>query len=201
MPISRRFTLAALTGLALTRAAAAQPADPRMGERAAGSADAKITVQEWFSLTCSHCAEFQKTTFPQVKKELIDTGRVRYVWHDYPLDQVALMAAMVARALPAARYEPFITTLLLTQDRWAFTRGVNSTEELAKLAALAGLPRQTFDETLADADLKKAILSAQDTAEQSLGINSTPSFIINGRLVAGAINYAGFLQAVDNPAG
>jgi protein-disulfide isomerase len=201
MPLSRRLTITALASLAIGRQAVAQPADARMGERAAGNAGAKIVVQEWFSLTCSHCAEFQKVTFPQVKKDLIDAGKVRYVWHDYPLDQVALTAAMVARALPPERYEPFITTLLLTQDRWAFARGVNSTEELAKLAALAGMTRSTFDATIADADLKKAILTIQDQAEQKLGINSTPSFIINGRLVSGAVGYPAFLQAVDNPAG
>jgi protein-disulfide isomerase len=201
MPLSRRLTIAALAGLAVSRRTVAQPTDSRMGERTIGDANAKAVVQEWFSLTCSHCAEFQRVTFPQVKKELIDSGRVRYLWHDYPLDQVALTAAMVARALPPERYEPFITTLLLTQDRWAFARGVNSTEELAKIAALAGMPRPTFDATIADTELKKAILTTQDQAEQKLGINSTPSFIINGRLVAGAIGYPAFLQAVENPAG
>ena len=204
MPLSRRATLAtlaALTTLATIRPALAQPAapstDPRMAERTLGNAGAKVVVQEWFSLTCSHCAEFQKSTFPQVKKELIDSGRIRYVWHDYPLDQVALTAAMVARALPPERYEPFISTLLATQDRWAFARGVNSIEELAKLAALAGLPRPTFDATIGDAGLKAAILALQDGAEKQLKINSTPSFIINDKLVPGAIGYPAFMQAVD----
>ena len=201
MPITRRSTLAALAATVPLARLHAQPADPRMEERSIGSADAKTTVQEWFSLTCTHCAEFQKTTFPQVKKNLIDAGQIRYVWHDYPLDQVALTAAMVARALPPERYEPFITTLLLTQDRWAFARNVNSTDELAKLAALAGMPRSTFDATVGDAELKKAILALQDDAEQKLNINSTPSFVINGRVVAGAIQYPAFHQAVDNPAG
>ena len=204
MHLSRRTTLAAIiaittTGLA-TRTALAQPAastDPRMAERALGDPAAKVVVQEWFSLTCSHCAEFQKITFPQVRKELIDTGRIRYIWHDYPLDQVALTAAMVSRALPPERYEPFISTLLGTQDRWAFARGVNSVEELAKLAALAGLPRQTFDATTGDAQLKSAILALQEGAEKQLKINSTPSFIINDKLIAGAIGYPAFLQAVD----
>lgn len=203
MPLSRRLTLAGLVATATAQVAAqpahAQSSDPRMADRTIGSADAKTVVEEWFSLTCTHCAEFQKSTFPQVKKDLIDTGRVRYVWRDYPLDQVALVAAMVARALPPERYEPFITTLLLTQDRWAFAQGVNSTDELAKLAALAGMPRSTFDTTIGDAGLKQAILTAQDAAEKKLNVNSTPSFIINGRLVAGAIRYPAFLQAVDSP--
>jgi protein-disulfide isomerase len=197
MQLSRRSTLAAVASLVVARTAQAQSADPRMADRAMGSPDAKVVVAEWFSLTCSHCAEFQKSTFPQVKKELIDTGRVRYIWRDYPLDQIALTAAMVARSLPAERYEPFITTLLATQDRWAFARGVNSTEELAKLAALAGMPRASFDAAIGDAALKQAILTAQDEAEKKLSVNSTPSFIINGRLVAGAVRYSAFLQAVD----
>ena len=80
-----------------------------------------------------------------MKKNLIDTGKVRYIFRDFPLDQVALTAAMVARALPPERYEPFILALFASQDRWAFARGVNSTEELAKMAALAGMPRDVFD--------------------------------------------------------
>lgn len=202
MPLTRRSALAALALVpASLRTASAQSGDPRMGDRAAGNAGAKVVVHEWFSLTCSHCAEFQKTTFPQVQKDLIETGRIRYVWRDYPLDQVALVAAMVARALPPERYEPFISTLLATQDRWAFARGVNSTAELAKIAALAGMPRPVFDATVADTALKTAILAAQDDAEKKLGINSTPSFIINGRLVSGAVSYPAFLQAVDTAQG
>jgi len=200
MMLSRRSALASTAAAAalatLPRPAQAQT-DPRLTERSLGQADAKVVVNEWFSLTCTHCAEFQKTTFPRVRKELIDTGRVRYVWHDYPLDQVALTAAMVARALPVERYEPFISTLLLSQDRWAFARGVNTTDELAKLAALAGMPRETFDATIADAGLKQAILQAQDQAEQTLSINSTPSFVVNGKVTAGAIAYPAFQALVD----
>ena len=85
--------------------------------------------------------------FPEVKAKLIDTGKMRYIYRDFPLDQVALTAAMVARALPASRYEAFVTNLLATQDRWAFARDVNTNEELFKRAALAGMPRATFDAT------------------------------------------------------
>ena len=178
-------------------AQAAPDADPRMTDRMLGSPDAKVLVTEWFSLTCTHCAAFQKDTFPQVREKLIDTGRVRYVWRDYPLDQVALTAAMVARALPAERYEPFISALLASQDRWAFARGVNATEELAKLAALAGMSRDTFLLTVGDAKLKQAILTAQETAEKKSKVTSTPSFVINDKLVAGAVPYAEFAKAVE----
>ena len=203
MPVTRRLLIAAapafLTAPALSifASARAQPADPRMAERSIGAADAKVTVTEWFSLTCTHCAAFQKETFGQVRAKLIDTGRIRYVWRDFPLDQIALTAAMVARALPPERYEPFITALLASQDRWAFTRGVNSTEELAKFAALAGLSRASFNATIADADLKRAILTDQEQGEKKYGVNSTPTFIMNGKPTSGAVSYGDFAKAVD----
>lgn len=199
MPATRRLLIAALPLLPML--AHAQPADPRMAERSLGSADAKVVVTEWFSLTCTHCAAFQKDTFAKVRTELIDTGRVRYVWRDFPLDQIALTAAMVARGLPPERYEPFITALLASQDRWAFARGVNSTEELAKLAALAGMSRATFNATIGDAELKRAILTAQDEGEKKFGVNSTPSFVMNGKLTSGAVTFDGFAKAVDAAAG
>lgn len=199
MLLSRRLvltTMLATPALAWSPVARAEDTDPRMADRTVGHADAPVTVTEWFSLTCTHCADFQKTTFPQVKAELIDTGKIRYIWRDFPLDQVALTAAMVARALPPERYEPFISALLGSQDRWAFARGVNSTEELAKLAGLAGLPRTIFNTVIADQDLRQAILTAQSEAETALKVASTPSFIMNGKLTSGAVSYTAFAKAV-----
>jgi len=199
MPITRRLLIAASAALPVAGVARAQTGgdNARMADRSMGPADAKVQVVEWFSLTCTHCAAFQKETFPQVRAKLIDTGRIHYTWRDYPLDQVALTAAMVARALPVERYEPFISALLASQDRWAFARGVNSTEELAKYAALAGMSRETFNGAIADAALKQAILTAQEDAEKKMSVTSTPSFIINGKLTAGAIGYEAFEKAVD----
>ena len=211
MPLPRRHLIALPAALALLPAAVApvafapaaraQSGDPRMAERGMGPADAKVVVTEYFSLTCSHCATFQRDTFPRVKRELIDTGRIRYTWVDFPLDQVALTAAAVARALPAERYEPFITALLLSQDRWAFARTANPTEELAKMAALAGMPRAAFDAAASDDGLKRAILAAQDAAEKKHGVQSTPSFVMNGKLTAGALSFDAFKRAVETAAG
>ena len=209
MPITRRLLIAASAALPMAGLAHAQTGgaqtdgaqiggdNARMADRSMGPADAKVQVVEWFSLTCTHCAAFQRETFPQVRTKLIETGRIRYTWRDYPLDQVALTAAMVARALPAERYEPFISALLASQDRWAFARGVNSTEELAKYAALAGMSRETFNGAIADAGLKRAILTAQEEAEKTMSVTSTPTFIINGKLTPGAVGYEAFEKAVD----
>jgi protein-disulfide isomerase len=206
MTLPRRLLLVSAAALpfaspALTRAQGGNTTDSaasaKLTLRAMGNPDAKVRVDEYFSLTCTHCAAFQRETFPQVKKNLIDTGKVFYQWHDFPLDQVALTAAVVARALPPDRYEPFINVLLTTQDKWAFARDVNSTEELGKVAALAGMPRSTFDQAVSDGSMRRAIVEAQDEAQKQHDVNSTPTFLINGKPLVGAVDYATFLKAVD----
>ena len=170
--------------------------DPRLSERSIGNRDAKVIVDEYFSLTCSHCAAFAKETLPKVKTELVEKGIVRLVYHDFPLDQIALTAAVVARALPAERYDAFIGALFASQDRWAFARGVNNTEEIWKFAALAGMPRATFDKTIADDAMKMAILAEQEAAAKKFRISSTPSFVIKGETHAGALPFDRFNQLV-----
>ena len=193
-----------------TPATSAAPAlaagDPRMAERALGKADAPVNVVEWFSLTCPHCAAFAIESFPTIKTELIDTGKLRYVFRDFPLDQLALVAAMVARSLPADRYEPFINALFASQDRWAFNRQANPIEELAKIAALAGMPRDKFNAAVADEGLKAAILKGQEEADKVYHVDSTPTFILNGpkakdRREAGGRSPADFAKLVAEVAG
>ncbi len=180
----------------MTSPAMAQLADPRMGERALGKPDAKVTVQEWFSLTCTHCARFAQEVFPEVQAKLIDTGRIRYVFKDFPLDQLALAAAMVARTLPPDRYEPFVLALLSSQDRWAFGRDVDPQVQLQQMAALAGMPKATFDSAINDDGLRKAILAEQDRGTNALKIDSTPTFVFGTTTHAGELDYAAFLKQV-----
>jgi protein-disulfide isomerase len=170
----------------------AQSEDPHTATRQLGSDTAKVTVTEFFSLTCTHCAAFARETMPQIEKDLIQPGKVRFVYHDFPLDQVALTAAMVARSLPPAQYLPFVNALLANQDRWAFARGVNSTEEIWKIAALAGMGRETFDRAIGDADLRSWILQEQQTDQDRWKIDSTPSFVVNGQKYAGEMSYDAF---------
>jgi protein-disulfide isomerase len=180
--------------------------DPRFAERALGAADAPVSVIEFYSLTCSHCAAFVRETMPRVKSELIDTGKLRIVWWDFPLDQVALTAAMVARSLPPDRYEAFTGALLATQDRWAFARNVNPTDELARMAALAGMPREAFNRAIADVELRNWILTRQDEGQKKYGIDATPTFVFNGRGAhdrreAGALGFDAFARVVAEAAG
>lgn len=200
MPMNRRTLVVLAAGGALSalapRQALAQAATQT--ERAVGSADAKVTVTEFFSLTCGHCAAFARTTLPQVKEKLVGTGKMRLVYWDYPLDQVALTAAMVARHLPAERYEPFILALLSTQDRWAFARGVNSTEEIWKMAALAGMNRAGFDKAVADTELRDWIIAQARTAQQQWKIDATPSFVVNGQKFSGELSFDSFSKLVTD---
>lgn len=174
----------------------ARAEDLTRAERSFGNPDAKVTVMEFFSLTCSHCAAFQVHTMPQVKKELITPGLVRFVYHDYPLDQIALMAAMVARHLPVDRYEPFIGALLSTQDRWVFNRGVNPTEELAKMAALAGMSRPAFDAAISDTGLRDWILKQQQADHERWNIDATPSFVVDGKKYSGEMGFEAFRKLI-----
>ncbi len=191
MFVTRRTFIAASASLAAMPAlpALAQGSDPRLTDRILGDPKAKVVVQEFFSLTCTHCSNWAQTVFPQVKTNLIDTGKVFYIYRDFPLDQVALTAAMVARALDPARYEPFVNALFSSQDHWAFDHNVDPTEELYKIAALAGMPRATFDSTIKDEKYRAAILAAQDAGSKKYGVDSTPTFVLNEKPYPGERSY------------
>jgi protein-disulfide isomerase len=137
-------------------------------------------------------------TLPEVKKNLIDTGAVKWVFHDYPLDQVALTAAQVARYLPVDRYDPFVEALLATQSTWAFNRGSDPAEQLWKTAALAGMSRPTFDKAVSDTGLRDWILKQQQADTDKWKIDSTPSFIINGQKYAGDMSYDAFRKLIPS---
>jgi len=167
-------------------------------QRAVGSRTAKVTVEEWFSLTCTHCAHFAQETYPQVENNLIKPGKVRWVFRDFPLDRVALEAAMVARALPPERYEAFILALFASQDRWAFAPGVDYAKELWNMAALAGMTRATFDAAVKDSALQDWILAQQAAAGKKYGIDATPSFVINGKMSSGEMSYSDFVKLLPD---
>ena len=113
-----------------------------------------------------------------------------------PLDQVALTASMVARYLPVDRYEPFVNALFATQNRWAFSRGSDPTEELWKIAGLAGMSRATFDKAIGDTGLRDWIVQQQKADTDQWKIDSTPSFVINNQKYAGEMSYDAFRKLI-----
>jgi protein-disulfide isomerase len=202
MLIRRRNLLTVVAGSTLAQSigspGAARADDLTRVERSIGSADAKTTVMEFFSLTCSHCAAFAVETMPKVKAQMISTGKVKWVFHDYPLDQIALLAAQVARYLPVDRYDPFVEALFATQDRWAFRQDANHAEEIWKTAGLAGMNRATFDKAVGDSDLKTWILKQQQADQDKWKIDSTPSFVINGTKYTGEMSFDAFRKLIPD---
>ena len=177
------------------------PSGPQYTARTLGSDSAPVKVHEYFSLTCTHCAHFGTVTMPQVKPNLVDTGKVQFVYHDFPLDQVALKAAQVARYLPAAEYYPFIEALFASQDDWAFQPNEDYHASIFKYAALAGMDQPTYETAWNDNALAQFILNGQKEAESFYKITATPTFIINGKTYPGAMEYADFAAKVAAAAG
>lgn len=174
------FLLTASLGAASPAAAAAEtvaPA-PTAQDRVLGKADAPITIIEYGSLTCPHCAEFNTTTLPDLKKNWIDTGKAKLVFRVFPLNSLDVRAAMLARCVPPDRYFAFIDTVYHDQASWM---GAHDPEEaLGSIARLAGVSENKIKSCLADKSAQDAVVADAYTAQKSYGVDSTPTFFING---------------------
>jgi protein-disulfide isomerase len=187
MLLARR-TLLSVALVGATVPAFAADFDTRETERGIGGMSADRTVIECFSLTCPHCAAFAKDTLPVLTAKWIEPGRVRWVFRDFPGDMAALQAAMVARYLPPERYEAFIDTLFAGQDRWVFATDSDPTDELWKIANRSGMARATFDEAVADTELRDWIVRQAMDAQTRWHIDATPSFVVDGKVFVGAMS-------------
>ena len=142
-----------------------------------GDANAPITFIEYSSLSCPHCAKFQKDVLPQMKKDFIDTGKVKLIQRDFPLNKPAVQAAQLAHCAGPMRYFALVNVLFLTQEQWLTE---DSVEKLAQIAATAGMDRPTFDACLANKDIEAKIVATRKAGEDAFQVNSTPTFIVNG---------------------
>ncbi len=165
--------------------------------RVHGNPDAPITISEHSSLTCGHCGAFHTQTYPTLKAEYIDTGKVKVVFNDFPLNGPALHASMVARCLPAERHAAFTQLLFETQDKWAYD-AVGYLNYLKQNAQLAGLGAEAFDACINNAELRDFITKGIQEAQTKHKVSSTPTFVINDTtVVSGALPYAEFKKAID----
>ena len=194
-----RLAIAGLLGATLGLAAAARvvladaPApllEIAKDERVLGNAAAPITIVEYASMTCPHCAHFAKEVLPELKRKWIDTGKVKLVLRDFPLDQLALRAAMIQRCAPPDRFYAFADMFFADQHQWVTADDANAA--LARLAALGGMSRSEFDACLRDTALENHILQQRLVASKNLGVEATPTFFINGSKFAGAPTVAEF---------
>ena len=197
---SATFVLAAalLSSTALSPFAAAQaqgqaqntvPTDELMKpdalpEMSMGNDKATVTVIEYASMTCPHCAHFQEATFPELKKRYIDTGKVRYIFREFPLDTLAAAAFMLARCAGDGKYYPIVDTLFNQQKDWAFAQ--NPIPPLSKIAKTFGFTDQSFEQCLSNQKLLDNMEEVRKQA-QKFGVTSTPTFFINGQMFRGAM--------------
>ena len=165
-----------------------------LSERVVGDADAPITIVEYFSLTCSHCAGFHNDVFDDLKAKSVDTGKVKFVYSDFPLDGVALRAAMVARCVDSRRYPGIIQVLFKTQNNWA--QASDPVAELRKIGKLAGLGDDAFQSCLQSEALANGILE-QRQAASTAGVQSTPTFTIDGQIYPGSRSVEEFSEILD----
>ena len=149
-------------------------------EMVMGSADAPNTIVEYASMTCPHCALFQKEVLPELKTKYIDTGKAKYILREFPLDGLALAAFMVARCSGDDRYFPMVDALFETQDVWAVT-GNEGKEKLLLIARQSGMSKEQFDQCLADKALFDKIVETRKRGNEVFGVDSTPAFFVNGK--------------------
>jgi protein-disulfide isomerase len=166
----------------------------QLGEKSLGPADAKVTVVEYASMSCPHCANFDLTIFDQFKLKYIDSGKVRYIFREFPLNAPAYAAAMVARCAPADSFFDVVHAYFRSQDKWLVQGDVKAA--LLDIAKGFGFTQQTFDACLANQALFKAIDEVRARGA-GFGVQATPTFFINGKMFRGALTLEEFGKEIE----
>jgi protein-disulfide isomerase len=194
--------LAGLSPLRLISGAFAQSATDvakpqSLPDMALGPADAKVTITEYASMTCPHCAAFNDQVFPKIKAEFIDTGKVRYVFREFPLDIKAAAGSMLSRCIAngdANKYFAVTDLLFKSQSDWVMK---NTTESLTRIGKQAGLSQQQVEDCLKDQALLDKIAADQKYASDVLKVDSTPTFFVNGERIKGETSIEEFEKKIN----
>jgi protein-disulfide isomerase len=198
--------LAALAGFSplrlITEALAQSASDVAkpvsLPDMALGPANAAVTITEFASMTCPHCAAFNESVFPKIKSEYIDTGKIRYVFREFPLDIKAAAGSMLARCIAkgdAGKYFAVIDMLFKQQNDWVTK---NTTETLTRIGKQAGLSQKGVEDCLKDQALLDKIAADQKYASEVLKVDSTPTFFINGEKIKGETSFAEFDKKIKS---
>ena len=162
-----------------------------------GDKNAPVTIIEYASLSCSHCADFHNNTLNDLIKEYVDTGKARIVFRDFPFNYPALLGSMVLRCIPEdVRYD-YMNALFQLQPTWVVRENAKSTQELYKIMQSGGMTKEEFETCTNNVELENTILQALIAAQNEFNIQSTPSFLINGNLVEGNKSIKEFRQIID----
>lgn len=179
----------------LARAAEEVDLEAAMAPRVLGDPDAPLTMIEFSSLTCPHCASFHEQSYKRIVETYVDTGRIKFELRDFPLDQYALRASAMARAIDGKAYFALIDLLFKQQSSW--TRSSNPLDSVKKIGRLAGIPAQTADAYMTDNALLDAILNGRIAAQNAFDVNSTPTFVIGEEVIRGNERFETFQDAIE----
>jgi len=155
-----------------------------LGDQIQGAADAPVTIIEYASMTCPHCAHFHETTYPELKRKYIDTGKVRFIFREFPLDPLAAAGSMLARCAGKEKYFPMVESLFSQQKDWVTQKPL---QPMMAIAKQAGFTQESFDKCLANQQMLDGIEASRTRASQKFNVNSTPTFFINGKIYRGAL--------------
>jgi protein-disulfide isomerase len=164
------------------------------GDVVLGSDKAPVTIIEYASMTCPHCAHFSQETFPELQKRYIDTGKVRFIFREFPLDALAAAGFMLARCAGKDKFMPIVETLFAKQADWVVQQPI---EPLKAIAKQFGFTEDSFNQCLANQKVLDAIQAVRDRASQKLGVNSTPTFFINGKKLQGDVSIDTMAKEID----
>jgi protein-disulfide isomerase len=181
----------ALSGMLAHPALAQQTPNPAelaqagpLGEEALGAENAPVTIIEYASMTCGHCADFHNKTYPTLKSKYIDTGKVRYILREFPLDPIAAGAFMLARCAGKDKYFPLVEAFFAQQSTWAVRQPI---PPMLAIAKQAGFTEDSFNKCLENQEVLDGIEWVRKRGQEKFGVNSTPTFFINGKVVRGTL--------------
>lgn len=160
-----------------------------------GSDDAPVTIVEYASMTCPHCAHFHETTLPGLKEKYIDTGKARLIFREFPFDPRAAAAFMLARCAPKEQYFPLIDVMFKQQDVWATAQ--DPRPPLLQIVKLAGFTQESFEACLKNQQVLDNVMAVRDKAAKDYKVDSTPTFFINGEKVSGALSIGEMSKYID----
>lgn len=184
---------------AVTAPAGAQNIDAKtvLADRVLGDPNAPVTIYDYSSMTCPHCGQFHLNILPELKAKYVDTGKVKFVFRDFPFDRPALMAAAMARCAPAERYYPLLDILFKQQGQWS--RAQDPLQALSQIGKLAGMSQATIDACWASKEVTDGVIKSRMDGEKLYKVDSTPTFIINdgAAKIAGAQSVEAFARAID----
>lgn len=163
---------------------------------AIGPADAKVTVVEYASLTCPHCQNFATKIFPEFKTKYIDSGKIRFVFRGFALNNLDAAAQMLVRCSDEDKRHPMVETLYEKQPDWAFSSG-NPVPKLFEIAKQTGFTQESFDKCLTDQKLLDQITAMRTRASDKFGVNSTPTFFVNGKKLTETPTIAAFDKLIE----